>query len=116
SYVSGRPEHFNDLHSWDRTMGIWIRVTDHVTLTVAGTAPVNTSVTLEPGWNMVSLPSSTAGNHDLPAEVTKVGYFYAPAEYNLVYTTEVSSFEFEPGKGYWVYNGADVSVQWTVGY
>ncbi len=113
SYVPDRSEHFNNLGNWDHTMGIWIRMTDDDTLTVEGSEPGMTTMTLEPGWNMVGLPSSTAGNHDLPVEVTTVGHFDPAQAYNIAYV-DAAGFEFSPGQGYWVYNDADQPVDWTV--
>lgn len=113
SHLPGRPDHYNNIHTWDHTMGIWIRVTEDVTLSVQGVRPGATDVTLYTGWNMVGLPSSTAGNHDLPSEVTRIGYFDVSQEYNIAYTEEVDTFVFSPGKGYWVYNSGNV-VTWTV--
>jgi len=115
SYVPGRAEHFNNLELWDHTMGLWIRMIDDDMLTVQGSEPGETTLTLAPGWNMVGLPSSTDGNHDLPAEVTTVGRFDASEEYNIVYV-DASGFIFSPGEGYWVYNNADHNVDWVVGY
>ena len=97
-------------------MGIWIRMTGNATLTVEGYAPTSTDITLYPGWNIVGLPSNSPGNHDLPAEVTRIGYFDSSDEYNIAYMDDVDTFVFEPGKGYWVYNGADEPVTWTVHY
>jgi len=37
------------------------------TLTIEGTEQTTTDIILNPGWNMVGLPSSTSGNHILPA-------------------------------------------------
>lgn len=116
TYVPGRPDHYNNLHSWDHTMGIWIRVTADVVLTIEGTQPGNTSITLRPGWNMVGMPSSTAGNHGLPSEVTLIGYFDATQGYNVAYDSDPSTFEFLPRQGYWLYNGASENVVWTLGY
>lgn len=116
SYVPGRPEHFNNLQTWDRTMGIWIRMSTEDTLTVEGIPPGTTSVELLPGWNMIGLPSAIEGNHGLPAEVTSIGYFQGSSEYNIEYTDDVDTFIFEPGKGYWVYNSAHEPVTWTVHY
>ncbi len=115
SYVPDRPEHFNNLGSWDHSMGLWIQVNDDVTLTVQGTAPTSTTITLQPGWNMVGLPSESAGNHNLPAEVTTVGHFDASDAYNVAYV-DAAGFVFSPGQGYWVYNGADQTVDWTVNH
>ena len=114
SYVPGRPDHFNNLRTWDHTMGIWIRMTGNATLTVEGYTPTSTAITLYPGWNMVGLPSESAGNHDLPIEVTKIGYFDVTVQYNIAYTDDVAGFEFEPGKGYWVYNPTGANIVWTV--
>ncbi len=116
SYAPGRAERYNNLHSWNHRMGIWIHMSAADTLTVEGFLPTSTDITLYPGWNMVGLPGGSAGNHGLPAEVTRIGYFDAVAEYNLVYTEDVDVFEFQPGEGYWVYNGADEAVVWTVDY
>ncbi len=115
SYVPDRDEHFNNIYNWDRTMGLWIRMNEDDTLTIEGTVPESTTITLEPGWNMVGLPSETSGNHDLPAEVTTVGRFDASDAYNVDYV-DAAGFEFSPGEGYWVYNGADHTVDWTVEY
>ncbi len=116
SYVPGRVEHYDQLQSWNHTMGIWILMNTDDVLTITGTAPVSTDITLRPGWNMVGLPSESAGNHGLPVEITKIGYFDAAEEYNLAYTEGVDVFEFQPGQGYWVYNEVSHSVIWTVEY
>jgi len=116
SYVPGRADHFNNIDSWDHTMGLWIRMVVDDTLTVEGNVPDTTTLTLLPGWNMVGLPSSSTGNHDLPAEVSHVGYFDATADYNIIYDYDAANFEFAPGQGYWVYNDADTEVNWIVDY
>ncbi len=115
SYVPGRATHFNT-YGWNRTMGFWIFLDVNATLTVEGQVPESTDITLYPGWNMVGLPSSTAGNHGLPTEVTKIGYFDATATYNLSYDYAPESYEFQPGRGYWIYNGASEPVIWNVNY
>lgn len=116
TYVPGRPEHFNGLDRWDHTMGIWIKMNTNETLIVTGDMPTSTGITLHPGWNMVGLPSGSAGNHDLPAEVTKIAYFDIFDEYNLAYDHDPANFTFNPGHGYWVHNGADGPMVWTVEY
>ncbi len=116
SHVPGRAGHYNNLDSWDHTMGIWIMVTEDTTLSVEGMLPVSTTLHLEPGWNMVGLPSESPGNHGLPAQVVTIGYFHGAAPYNIAYTHDVADFVFEPGKGYWLFNGADHTVTWTVTY
>ncbi len=116
SYVPGRAEQYNNLHSWNHRMGLWIRMTTDDTLTITGSAPSSTDITLNPGWTMVGLPSETAGNQGLPSEVDKVGYSDSSAEYNIAYDTDPGSFVFEPGKGYWVHNPTDTAITWTVDY
>ncbi len=115
SYVPGRAEHFNRLSNWNHSMGVWIHVTENATLIVEGGTLAHTDITLYPGWNMVGYPSSAAGS-GVPVEITKVGYFNSTATYNLAYDHEPTLFNFEPGQGYMLYNGADYSVTWTVEY
>ncbi len=116
SHVPGRGEYFNNLPTWDHTMGVWIRMSVSDTLTVEGYLPTSTDITLRPGWNMVGLPSSASGNHGLPNEVDSIGYFHASADYNLAYDHNPGAFVFEPGKGYWVRNPTDTAITWTVNY
>ncbi|MFO8109579.1 MAG: S8 family serine peptidase [Thermoplasmata archaeon] len=116
SYVPGRAEHFNNLHSWDHTMGVWIRVTEDNTLTVEGYAPETTLITLYPGWNMVGVPSESGGNHGLPGEVTVIGYFDSSQPNDIAYDHNPGQFVFEQGNGYWVYNDASYAVDWMVDY
>ncbi len=116
SYDPGRPDHFNTLHTWDHTMGIWLKVTEDVTLSLVGDIPEDTDITLYPGWNMVGSPSASEGNHELPSEITRVGYFDPTDEYNLAYDHEPWDFMFAPGQGYWLYSESEEPVVWTVEY
>ncbi len=116
SYVPGRDEHYNNLDTWNHTMGLWIHATADDTLTIEGIPPVSTDITLHPGWTMVGLPSETAGNHGLPVEIDVIGYFNASVEYNLAYDYEPDLFVFQPGEGYWIHNPTETAVVWTVDY
>lgn len=116
SHVPGRPGRFNTLHTWDSRMGVWIKMNEDRTLSLEGTAPATTVMELRPGWNMVGLPSAREGNHGLPDEINRIGLFDPSEEYNIAYTDDVAGFVFEPGKGYWLYNGANETVTWTVEY
>ncbi|MFO7792182.1 MAG: alpha/beta hydrolase [Candidatus Saliniplasma sp.] len=116
TYMPGRADHFNGDINWDETKGLWIRMTADDTLTVEGTELTSTDITLSPGWNMVSYPSSYNGNNGLRTEVTKIGYFDETTDTNIAYTTNTETFDFEPGQGYWLYNDADNTVIWTVDY
>ena len=116
SHVPGRAEQYNNLNRWTHRMGLWIRMTEDAVLTVEGTVPTSTTITLESGWNMVGMPSSTVGNHDLPMEVNVIGYFDASETGNIAYMVDTGSFEFTPGNGYWLYNNACYSVEWVLDY
>ena len=116
TYVPGRPDHYNNLQTWDHTMGVWIQMNSDATLVVFGEAPVSTDIILHPGWNMVGLPSESSGNHGLPGEVDRIGYFDPSDVYNLAYSYNPAGFAFEPGKGYQIHNGEDHPVTWTVEY
>lgn len=120
TYVPGRSPHYNDLHTWDRTMGIWIHMTADDTLSVQGYEPTNTTITLYSGWNMVGYPSDTNRFADttLPSEISKMGIFNEYAPYNIEYVdradfgTEVLS----KGNAYWLYNEEGYAVNWTIDY
>ncbi len=118
TYKVDRASHYNDLESWDRTMGIWIHMTHDATLTITGYPPEITNITLEPGWNMVGYPSKTdlVAEKTLPAEVTKIGVFDDSQEYNIKYIYDLGNYTMKPNEGYWVYNRADYAVEWSVEY
>ncbi len=116
SYVPGRGDRYNTLDTWDHRMGVWIRMVTSDTLTVVGTAPATITITLYPGWNMVGLPASASGNHGLPGDVDKIGYFDATQTYNLAYDHDPGSFVFESGNGYWIHNPTDTAIYWEVTY
>ncbi|MFO7991325.1 MAG: Ig-like domain-containing protein [Thermoplasmata archaeon] len=116
TYVPSRASHYNDLSTWDRTMGLWIEMINDDTLSIRGTEPSTTDITLYPSWNMVGYPSTITGNNGLPVEVTKIGVFNASCEYNIEYNYTPSTYNFEPGKAYWIYNDDSSSVIWTVNY
>ncbi|MFO7792059.1 MAG: hypothetical protein R6W73_03645, partial [Candidatus Saliniplasma sp.] len=118
SYIPGRAEHFNGLNGWDSTMGVWIQMSADDTLTIEGTEPTSTDITLEPGWNMVGYPSSTDryASDTLPNSVTKIGVFNGGQDYNCEYYSDLSSVLMSPGNAYWVYSNADTAVQWSIDY
>ncbi|MFO7991326.1 MAG: Ig-like domain-containing protein [Thermoplasmata archaeon] len=116
TYVPGRAAQYNDLTTWNRNMGIWIQMINDDSLTIRGTEPSTTNIDLYPGWNMVGYPSTIMGNNGLPVEVTKIGVFNASCEYNIEYNYTPSTYNFEPGKAYWIYNSGSTTVTWTVNY
>ncbi|MFO7990989.1 MAG: PQQ-binding-like beta-propeller repeat protein [Thermoplasmata archaeon] len=118
TYVNGRASHYNGLNSWNETMGLWIQMKSDDTLTILGNPPTSTTITLQPGWNMVGYPSETnrIAADVLPTEVTKLGTFDKYAEYNIDYIYDMSTEVLVTGRGYWMYNSADHSVEWSVTY
>jgi len=116
SHVVDRSERFNNLDTWDHSMGVWIRMLEDDTLTVEGSAPVTTTIELHPGWNMIGLAVGIPGDHGLPEEVDKVGYYDALQDYNIAYESDTEGFVFHPGNGYYVLNPTDEILQWVVEY
>ncbi|MBS3817012.1 MAG: S8 family serine peptidase [Candidatus Thermoplasmatota archaeon] len=119
TYVPGRADHYNNIETWNHSMGIWIQMNQDDTLTIVGDEPNNTTVNLQPGWNMLGMPinsTDNGSNLNIPTEVSKVGYFNASYGNNLNYTADVANFQFEPGEGYWIYNDAQSKVTWTIPY
>ncbi|MFO8109494.1 MAG: NosD domain-containing protein [Thermoplasmata archaeon] len=120
SYMPDRAEHYNDIDWLSPGMGFWIRMNNNDTFCVNGTLPrgLNTRIILTPGWNMVGYPSEEEGlaSDVLPSEVSKIGVFNESREYNLEYVCELSTYTMVAGEGYWVYNGANEPVVWTVEY
>jgi carboxypeptidase T len=49
----------NDFFDVNRTMGLWVHVTDDVFLNLDIAIPANTAIDLESGWNLIGYPSMT---------------------------------------------------------
>ncbi len=114
SYVPGRADHFNNVDSWDHTIAVWIRMTSNDILSVEGIEPVETIINLDPGWNMVGVPLSWDADLELPLEVDLIAHFDANKDNNIGYIEDIDILEFVAGEGYWLYNGADHHVEWTI--
>ncbi|MFO7990705.1 MAG: Ser-Thr-rich GPI-anchored membrane family protein [Thermoplasmata archaeon] len=116
TYVPGRSDTYNDLSTWTSGMGIWVHMTGTDDLVVMGDSkPDTTSITLYPGWNMVSYPSSTSGT-DAPADVSVIGYYDASATYNIAYDHTPGDHTLNPGEAYWLYLDLDTTYTWDVTY
>lgn len=108
------PPFSNDLAAVDVQRGYWVRATQGVTLTIAGTQPVTTTISLCPGWNLISYPS--AAPVPLPDALASIA-----GKYDLVYGYDATDAadpwkKFDPagaafandlaemgaGKGYWL--------------
>ncbi|MBS3817342.1 MAG: S8 family serine peptidase [Candidatus Thermoplasmatota archaeon] len=118
SYNPNRADKFNDLSIFEIDRGYWIQMSQNDTLTVKGTYPSSTIITLDPGWNMVGYPadSNTTADSTLPQEVTKIGTFKGTKKYDVKYQTDLSKVTLTIGEGYWMYNSGNTSVEWTVKY
>jgi len=104
----------NDLANIDNTMGFWIYITQpNVTLTVSGSEPTLTAITLYAGWNLVGYPSQTemlVGNALWGTGADRVEVFDTGSPYII---SEVGpTYMMKPGEGYWVHVPAD--TVWTV--
>ncbi|MCK4455879.1 MAG: VWA domain-containing protein, partial [Thermoplasmata archaeon] len=101
----------------NHTMGLWVNFTADSHLTVAGIVPVQTSIQLFKGWNLVSFPSFNTSYTvaDLKAETgaTRVEGLetmppFPPSRLRVLGDAEV----LLAGLGYWVKVEAD--TVWTV--
>jgi len=105
----------NDLTSIDPTKGFWIEMTAPGVLIVDGTLPVNPSIQLCAGWNLVGYPRDTplpvrGALTAIAGKYTTV-FTYDPAvplDPWLGYLETAPGYAndldlMEPGKGYWIY-------------
>ncbi len=119
TYIPERDDKFNDLESLNSKRSFWIRMQkdDSIFFNASLTEDENTTISLEPGWNMVGYPSNQARSAEetLPEEVSKVGVFNKSLENNIEYIEgDMSSLVMKGGNGYWIYNSAEEPVEWTV--
>ena len=113
-YDVSAPSYANDLTDIDNTRGIWIRMSSPGTLTVSGTMPNTTSISLSPGWNLIGYPAQTS--REVATALSSINGKYASVwGYNAadtgdplkVYDVVVPSYvndltQLQPGWGYWV--------------
>jgi len=113
-YNTAAPSFLNDLTDIDETMGLWIRATETVTLTVSGSVPSSTDIPLYTGWNLVGYPSQTTRSiaEALATIDGKYDLVYAYDAWDAEdpwkkYNTAAPPFlndltEMGPGWGYWI--------------
>jgi hypothetical protein len=113
------PPFTNDLTEIDGTMGLWIRVTEPVTLTVSGCVPPSTDVSLYTGWNLVACPLRAA--RPITQALSSIEglcnliYAYDASAYDASHTSDPwkkydaagppvlnGLLEMQPGHGYWL--------------
>lgn len=119
-------EYGNTLTTIDETMGFWINMGAPRTLTVLGTAPTTTNITLYEGWNLIGWPSD--GSTALPAALAAIEDNYDlvlayhandSADPWKLFDPEAPAYandllEMAPGWGYWFNMAADDSL--AIGY
>ena len=111
-YNKSFPPDLNTLTQITETLGIWIRISDPVTLTVTGTVPVSSGIPLAAGWNLVGYPS-------LVTRPVTVAFATIDGKYNVVEAYDAFSqtwkiynknfppdlntlTDMSPGWGYWI--------------
>ena len=105
----------NDLASIDNTMGFWIYINQpNVNLTVRGSIPAYTTISLYAGWNLVGYPSQmtdTVANVLWGTGADRVEVFQSDSPY--VKEAE-PTYIMKPGEGYWIHVPADTvwAVNW----
>src|SRR5205823_1776535 len=117
SYGATMPSYGNSLKSVSSDQGMWVYLTQPVTLTQVGTIPLSTKVTLQPGWNLVGLPrryAVRASKAGLPDAVDKV-WIYDQANWAAwERSTNSPDLSLYPGDGLWVHVLGKNPVDWTV--
>ncbi|MBS3817157.1 MAG: hypothetical protein KGY76_06305 [Candidatus Thermoplasmatota archaeon] len=120
SYIPGRTKKFNDLGSLNNKISFWIRMKkdDSLFFNASLNEGEETTISLEPGWNMVGYPSNKtrSGKETLPDEVSKVGVFDESRKNKIEYIRDLSSLTMRGEEGYWVYNSAGKTIEWTIEY
>ena len=124
-YNVDAPAFLNDLTDIDETVGFWIRCTETVTLTVSGSVPSSTDISLYTGWNLVGYPSqmtrpisealaSIEGKYDLVYAYDAWDVEDPWKKYNVAAPPFLNDLtEMGPGWGYWIRVSQD--CVWTVG-
>lgn len=100
----------------NRTMGLWVDVTQDSNITVAGVVPISTTINLQAGWNLVGFPclNTTYTVGDLKSETgaTRVeGFNIFTPPYHLENLQDTDSLL--AGYGYWIY--VEFPAIWILG-
>ena len=106
-------EYRRGLWNMNHTMGLWVNVTEDSNLTAAGVVPVQTTIHLYEGWNLVSFPSFnssyTVYDVKMMGAMRMEGYDPLPPHHlRVLADAEV----LQAGYGYWVKVQAD--ADWIV--
>ncbi|MCK4266520.1 MAG: hypothetical protein KAX31_04505, partial [Thermoplasmata archaeon] len=105
SYATFKPGSLNDLFDINRSMAIWINITEpNVNLTIRGHISTYTEIQLYAGWNLVGYPTlydtETVANALWGTGADRVEVYDEMAPYRI---KEVGpTYVMKPGEGYWV--------------
>ena len=98
----------------NHTMGVWVNVTRDSNLTMAGVVPVQTTIHLCEGWNLVSFPSFSTSYSvavlKVEIGVTRVEGYDSSPPYHLRVLGDGEILQV--GYGYWVKVKSD--ADWIV--
>jgi parallel beta-helix repeat protein len=114
-----KPQHLNDLHDVNHTMGIWIHITDPngVLLKIPGNNLFeNQTMNLNIGWNLVGYPSLSINNRttglnnlEFDSDIDCIQWYDATTKtWHFMGPDDV----FVPGRGYWMHSKVDAT--WEV--
>ncbi len=103
-----------DLTTLDRSMGFWINVTQYSHLSVVGKVPLETTIYLREGWNLVGFPSFDrtfeVAYMKTWLNVVRVETYYPTGAYHLEALRDIDFLT--TGYGYWVLVDSDTT--WVV--
>ncbi len=105
SFVKSRPYN-QSLEYVNHTIGFWVNVTKDCNYTIAGIVPIQTTIHLREGWNLVSYPSFEKGysvadlGQEVDATVRVEGFSSSNEPYRLMVMQETDALE--TGYGYWI--------------
>lgn len=109
------PPQLNDLTQVNVSQGYWVNMTVSDTLSLSGTYPLATSISLCPGWNLIGYPSlavqpvataltSIAGKYTLVRKYQASDLSDPWKSYSPSVPPDLNDLEnLEPGYGYWIY-------------
>jgi hypothetical protein len=109
------PAPVNDLTNVGVTAGYWIKISSPGTLSLSGTHPLTTVITLCPGWNLIGYPSLTArpvgtvlasiaGKYTLVRQYNASDQADPWKSFNPALPPDNNDLvNMTPGYGYWIY-------------
>jgi subtilisin family serine protease len=116
TYATFKPQGYNDLTDVNRTMGLWINITNvgDGYLNVTGMRAGSTTILLYRGWNLIGYPSLTEKNvsdalKGIPYDKVE-GYDANSSPYYLKTLTDEDMMR--PGCGYWIHVTTD--CKWII--